>query len=119
MGNWRGRRNPRIFRRPTDVAPYYATVFRGTTLNGLSLSRVRSRGIFSTRSLMMLRWISSVPPAIELAGTDTRISASNPLMGLSSQVSSASGPSSDVCTRAAARAMIDSRSEQESLLRGE
>ena len=87
-------------------AACYATVFRGTSLNGLSVSPVRSRGIFSTRSLMMLRWISSVPPAIELAGTDTRISDSNPLMGLSSPVSSASGPSSDVCTRAAARAMM-------------
>ena len=82
------------------------TVFRGTSLNGLSVSPVRSRGIFSTRSLMMLRWISSVPPAIELAGTDTRISANNPFIGLSSPASSASGPSSDVCTRAAARAMM-------------
>jgi len=75
-------------------------------LNGLSVSPVRSRGIFSTRSLMMLRWISSVPPAIELAGTDTRISASYPLIGLSSPVSSGFGPNSDVRTRAAARAMM-------------
>jgi len=28
----------------------------------------RSRDIFNTRSLMMFRWISSVPPAIEVAG---------------------------------------------------
>jgi len=42
-------------------------------LNGLSVSPVRSRGIFSTRSLMMFRWISSVPPAIEVAGTDLSV----------------------------------------------
>jgi len=48
----------------------------GSAFLGHSISRnilerlfhvaVRSRGIFSTRSLMMLRWISSEPPAIEL-----------------------------------------------------
>jgi len=36
------------------------------------------------------------PPAIEVAGTDTRISASKPFIGLSSPVSSASGPSNEV-----------------------
>ena len=41
------------------------TMFRGTSLNGLSVSTLVSCGIFSTRSEMMLRWISSVPPAIE------------------------------------------------------
>jgi hypothetical protein len=42
-------------------------------LNGLSVSPVRSRGIFSTRSLMMLRWISSVPPAIGRAASSRPI----------------------------------------------
>ena len=55
---------------------------------------------------MMLRWISSVPPAMDVAGTDTRISAITPFIGLSSPVSSASAPEICVCTRAAARAML-------------
>ena len=62
----------------------------------MSVSPVRSRGIFSTRSLMMFRWISSVPSAIEVAGTETRISASNQFIGVSSPVSSASVPSTEV-----------------------
>jgi hypothetical protein len=41
---------------------------------------------------MMLRWISSVPPAIDPAGTLTRISAITPFIGLSSPVSIASAP---------------------------
>ena len=56
---------------------------------------------------MMLRWISSVPPAIDVAGTETRISAITPFIGLSEPESSESAPESWVCTRAAARAAID------------
>src|SRR5205823_7052707 len=70
----------------------YETMLRGTSRNGLSVSTLCSLGILSTRSEMMLRWISSVPPAIEPAGTDTRISAMTPSIGLSSPLKSALAP---------------------------
>ena len=63
-----------------------------------------STAICRMRSAMMLRWISSVPPAIEVAGTETRISAITPSSVPSLPVSSALAPSIIVCTRAAARA---------------
>ncbi len=50
----------------------------------------------STRSEMMLRWISSVPPAIDPAGTLTRISAISPSIGPSSPLSIASAPEINV-----------------------
>src|ERR1700730_9081071 len=40
-----------------------------------------SLGISSTRSEMMWRWISSVPPAIDPPGTEIRISAISPSIG--------------------------------------
>ena len=51
-----------------------------------------SRGRPRTRSPRMLRWISSVPPAIDCAGTDTRISATMPASTESGPVSMASAP---------------------------
>ena len=54
--------------------------FLGTSRNGPVSERV-SRGMSNTRSAMMLRWISSVPPAIDVAGTDSRISAMRPSCG--------------------------------------
>ena len=46
-----------------------------TARNGSSRSVCGSRGRPSTRSARMVFWISSVPPAIDWAGTDTRTSA--------------------------------------------
>src|SRR5579883_1582495 len=80
------------------------TRFLGTSRKGRSLSVRGSLGIPSTRSEIMLRWISSVPPAIEPAGTETSISAISPFIGPSSPASIASLPEINVCTRAAARA---------------
>ncbi len=50
---------------------------------------------------MMLHWISSVPPAIEVAGTNTSISVITPFNGPSLPVSMASAPEIMVCTCAA------------------
>ena len=57
------------------------TAFFGTSRNGRSVSVRGSLGILSTRSEMMFFWISSVPPAIEMAGVETRISAMRPFIG--------------------------------------
>src|SRR5437762_4288195 len=46
-----------------------------TSLNATPMSTAGSLGRPSTRSPMMLRWISSVPPAIDAAGTETIVSA--------------------------------------------
>jgi hypothetical protein len=54
---------------------------------------------------MIVRWISSVPPAIEIAGTDKMISATTPPSGESGPASMAPGPAIIACTRAAWRAM--------------
>src|SRR4030095_1903407 len=97
---------PRLFRIQGDSnegtghaprIPRYdeAAIFLGTSLNGLVVSTLGSLGILSTRSEMMLRWISSVPPAIEVAGTETRISAMTPFMGLSSPLRTASAPGTE------------------------
>jgi hypothetical protein len=51
------------------------TKFFGTSRNGRSLSVRGSFGIPSSRSAMIFYCISSVPSAIDRAGTDTRISA--------------------------------------------
>ena len=65
-----------------------------------------SRGRPRDRSPRMLRWISSVPPAIDCAGTETRISARTPPSGLCGSVpaSIASAPPISAWTRAAWRA---------------
>ena len=51
---------------------------RRTSRKGTSRSTDGSRGRSSIRSPRMLCWISSVPPAIDWPGTDTRISATRP-----------------------------------------
>ena len=51
---------------------------RGASRNGMSRSTDGSRGRPSTCSPMMLCWISSVPPAIDCAGTETSTSATMP-----------------------------------------
>ena len=68
------------------------------SLKGLSASKRVSLGIFNTRSDIIFFCISSVPPAIEEAGNETRISAIVPSIGLSSPVSIASAPLMSVCT---------------------
>ena len=70
------------------------------------VSSLGSRGIFSTRSAMMLRWISSVPPAIDVAGTDNSTSATIPSAGPSAPASNAPAPATSVCTLAAIRATL-------------
>ena len=80
---------------------------RGRSRNGVSRSVDGSRGRPRTRSPRMLRWISSVPPAIDCAGTETRITSAI------DAVERASGPAEHrrrrrraaLCTRAAVRAM--------------
>ena len=54
---------------------------------------------------MIVCWISSVPPAIEMPGTDTRISAITPSAGASGLASRPDAPAIDPCTRAACRAI--------------
>src|SRR6516162_9134423 len=78
--------------------------FLGTSRNARSASVWGSLGRPSTRSETMLRWISSVPPAIETAGTESRISAMMPSSGPSAPASSESVPLISVWTRAQARA---------------
>ena len=55
---------------------------------------------------MIVRWIWSVPPAIDTAGTDSMISLMMPSCGLSGPASRPAGPVISACTRAAARAML-------------
>ena len=66
----------------TNFSAYYETVFLGISLNGLSASKRVSLGIFNTRSDIIFFCISSVPPAIEDAGNETRISAIVPSLSL-------------------------------------
>ncbi len=54
----------------------------------------------------MVRWIWSVPPAMETAGTDRKISLTVPPDGSSAPASIPAGPAIIACTRAAARATL-------------
>jgi hypothetical protein len=54
---------------------------------------------------MIVRWIWSVPPAMEMPGTDRKISAIVPSSGDPGPVSMPCGPAISACTRAACRAM--------------
>ena len=54
---------------------------------------------------MIVRWIWSVPPAMEIPGTDRKISAIVPSSGDPGPVSMPWGPAISACTRAACRAM--------------
>jgi hypothetical protein len=54
---------------------------------------------------MIVRWIWSVPPAMEMAGTDRKISAIIPSSGEPGPASMPCGPAICACTRAAWRAM--------------
>ena len=80
-------------------------MFLGTSRKG-PVSNLGSFGMPNTRSEMMLRWISSVPPAMEVAGTETKISAIVPPRGLSCPVSITSVCVINVCTCAQARAIL-------------
>src|SRR5439155_11326248 len=81
-------------------------VFLGTSRNGMSRSTCGSLGRPRTCSPMMLRWISSVPPAIDTAGTETSTSVTMPARGESAPANMADAPETSVCTPAAARAML-------------
>ena len=87
-------------------APAHHLMFelRATWRKGRSRSEPGSFGRPSTRSPMMLRWISSVPPAIDWAGTDTSTSAITPSCRLSAPVSIPAAPAIRAWTLAAARA---------------
>jgi hypothetical protein len=54
---------------------------------------------------MIVRWIWSVPPAMEMPGTDRKISAIVPSSGEPGPASMPCGPAISACTRAACRAM--------------
>ncbi len=54
---------------------------------------------------MIVRWIWSVPPAMEMPGTDRKISAIIPSSGEPGPASMPCGPAISACTRAAWRAM--------------
>src|SRR6266851_5749239 len=59
---------------------------------------------------MMLRWISSVPPAIDCAGTEMMISGTIPFAGPSGPAIIAAAPTMSACTRADRRAISDPHS---------
>src|SRR5439155_5825816 len=61
--------------------------------NGISRSTCGSRGRPRTRSPMMLRWISSVPPAMDPDWTRNAICWNRPRSGASSPISIPCGPS--------------------------
>src|SRR3954447_14679790 len=69
----------------------------GILLNGTSLSTLISPGRPSTRSAMMLRRISSVPPAMRIDGEDSSICWNWPLaVSSSAPVSSPAPPSRSI-----------------------
>ena len=70
----------------------------------VAVDRAAPAGRPSTRSPTMLRWISSVPPAIDWAGTDSSTSATMPSTRPSSPVSVPAAPASSEWAAAARRA---------------
>ena len=85
--------------------PPGSTQLRRTARNGTPASTGGSFGSPRTRSPMMLRWISSVPPTMDWLGTETSTSATRPPAGESGPLSRAPAPAISPWTCAACRAM--------------
>ena len=80
--------------------------FLATSRNGRSRSTPGSFGIPRMRSAMMLRWISSVPPAIDCPGTETKISVMIPSRGASRPASIPDAPAMSEWACDAERAIL-------------